>query len=57
MNGFKRLQKVNIWSLYRCQANNSIVVFIINCGVVNGSFAYLSFALMPVAWLRLLMIR
>lgn len=38
MNGFKRLQKVHIWSLYRCQANNSIVVFIINCVGVNGRF-------------------
>lgn len=51
MNGFKRLQKVHIWSLYRCQANNSIVVFIINCVGVNGRFAYLSFALTPAACL------
>ena len=32
-------------------------VFIINCVGVNGSFAYLSFALTPVACLPLLMIR
>ena len=57
MNGFKRLQKVNIWSLYRCQANNSIVGFIINCVGVNSSFAYLSFALMSAACLPSLMIR